>query len=175
MGQYYKAACLNDFVNKIKGWVCSHEYGSGLKLMEHSWMKNEFVNAVENLLCSGGDWYMKPIVWAGDYADNESGGEENIYSFCLDKKKKKPKSVEPMEFRFILNHTTKQFVDKYIVPVNDGWQIHPLPLLTCEGNGRGGGDYRGESDIVGSWARNKISVDNYVPEGFTELKFDLVE
>lgn len=175
MGQYYKAACLNDFGNKINGWVLPHDYQSGLKLMEHSWMLNDFVNSVESLLSSGSDWYKKSIVWAGDYADNEDNTETNIFSLCVENKKKKPKVIKPMEFRYILNHTKKQFVDKLKVPENDGWMIHPLPLLTCEGNGRGGGDYRGESDIVGSWARNKISVDNYVPEDFTELVFDLVE
>lgn len=175
MGQYYKAACLNDFGNKIKGWVYSHDYGSGLKLMEHSWMLNEFVNSVEGLLSKDGDWYKKSIVWAGDYADNEPNTEENIYGLCVERKKIKPPTIEPLTFRFILNHTKKEFVDKEKVPANDGWRIHPLPLLTCEGNGRGGGDYRGEEDIVGSWARNEISVSNNIPENFKELIFDIVE
>jgi hypothetical protein len=175
MGQYYKPACINEFGNPVKGWVCSHDYHSGLKLMEHSWMLNPFVSAVEGLLVEGGDWYKKLIVWAGDYAEPESNTDKNIYSLCSDKTKVIPKMIEPLTYRYILNHTKNQFVDKMNVPDNDGWRIHPLPLLTCEGNGRGGGDYRGESDLVGSWSRNKISVSNEVPEGFTELKFDLVE
>ena len=35
----------------------------------------------------------------------------------------------------------KEFVNKDTMPNNDDWLVHPLPLLTCEGNGRGGGDY----------------------------------
>jgi hypothetical protein len=52
-------------------------------------------------------------------------------------------------------------------------KYHPLPLLTCEGNGRGGGDYRGDSPLIGSWARDIISVEEVKPEGFEELAFNL--
>jgi hypothetical protein len=47
--------------------------------------------------------------------------------------------------------------------------------LTCEGNGRGGGDFRGENDFVGTWARHSISVANTVPKGFTEIVPDFKE
>ena len=69
------------------------------------------------------------------------------------------------------------FVDKTKVPDNDGWAIHPLPLLTCEGNGRGGGDFYGRRGmkLVGSWARHRISVSNKVPKGYKEIKFNLIE
>ena len=77
--------------------------------------------------------------------------------------------------RYVINHDTKEYVDKNNVPDKDGWKIHPLPLLTCEGNGRGGGDFRGESELVGLWSRNLISVSEKLPEGYTELEFNLVE
>jgi hypothetical protein len=58
-------------------------------------------------------------------------------------------------------------------------------LLTCEGNDRGGGDFRvdenanqGNVELIGSWARNKIGVafkKTDIPKGFKEVKFDLVE
>jgi hypothetical protein len=45
-----------------------------------------------------------------------------------------------------------------------------LPLLTAEGNGRGGGDYRGENEnLIGSWARDIISVEMEIPDGYDEL------
>ena len=50
-----------------------------------------------------------------------------------------------------------------------------VPLLVAEGNGRGGGDYHGINQIiVGTWARDVISVENNIQEGYTELecKFD---
>ena len=52
---------------------------------------------------------------------------------------------------------------------NWGAKIHPLPLLTCEGNGRGGGDFSGENEFVGSWARDVVSIEFDAPEGFTEI------
>jgi hypothetical protein len=49
-------------------------------------------------------------------------------------------------------------------------KIHPLPLLTADGNGRGGGDYNGEGiDHVGTWARDRISLMKEIPEDFTEI------
>lgn len=170
----------------------THYMGQGLKLMEHSWINNPLCQLVEYLLLPGQPWHKQPIVWAGDYADGEFHNtynwidkdgkihkhEENLYDLANNETKykvgKKPKLLK--KFRYILNHTTNQFVDKTKVPKdNDGWRIHPLPLLTCEGNGRGGGDYRGENDIIGSWARHIISVEASIPNGYTELIFDITE
>lgn len=79
------------------------------------------------------------------------------------------------KYKYLINHSKMEFVNKSKVPNNDGWVIHPLPLLTCEGNGQGGGDYRGESPLIGSWARDVISVDCVKPKGYKEIIFDLVE
>ena len=53
--------------------------------------------------------------------------------------------------------------------------MHPLPILTCEGNGRGGGDFHKGDDLVGKWARNRVTVANEVPEGYSEIEFNLFE
>ena len=42
--------------------------------------------------------------------------------------------------------------------------IHPLPLLTCAGNGRGGGDFRSEDSRVGTWFKDRIYTSNKLPE-----------
>ena len=70
------------------------------------------------------------------------------------------------------------YVDKNKVPKdasNWGWKLHPLPLLTCEGNGRGGGDFHGSNELIGTWARDVISVAAKKPKGFKELIFDVTE
>ena len=83
-------------------------------------------------------------------------------------------------------YLTKEFVDKTKTPKDgDGWAIHPLPLLTCEGNGRGGGDFyvnaerkQGNVSLIGTWARNRIGVvskKSDIPKDYKELVFDLVE
>jgi hypothetical protein len=176
MGQYYKPCFLDKDKKKVSKWVYSHDYDSGLKLMEHSWMLNEFVGAVESQLTPEGKYHKKPIVWAGDYADEEPGTEHNLYDKATDKNKfKPPAKVVDEKYRYLVNHDKKVYVDKTKLQSNDGWRIHPLPLLTCEGNGRGGGDYRGEQPIVGSWARDVISVECEMPEGYDEILFTCVE
>ena len=58
----------------------------------------------------------------------------------------------------------------------DGWIIHPLPLLTCEGNGRGGGDFRGNNPWIGKWARDVISIEKKLPirkmKPFKDFKYE---
>lgn len=212
MGQYYKPIFLTEN-NKPKTFVYSHDFGSGLKLMEHSWMLNPFVRFVEKQLM------IEPqkLVWAGDYADNEAPetitNEEikalakedseywtserlkkegaNLYSLSdtvgklthdervEDKYNHKFKVIAPLTAKYIVNHDRKEFVNKTKVPKDkDGWRIHPLPLLTCEGNNRGGGDFRGESSLIGLWARNTIGVVSNkadIPKGYKEIVFNLVE
>jgi len=213
MGQYYKPIVLETITKKNgqsalrpRAFILAHDihyrfknYADkwcttyvGLKLLEHSYMKNHMCQRVEALLMPGGDWYKQPIVWAGDYADTETDTRYNwldkdgdireagvnLYSFGTDELKIIPKAKKiPAAFKYILNHDTKQFVDKTKVPKTDGWQLHPLPLLTCEGNGRGGGgDYCNEDEfpIIGTWARHRISIETSVPDGYTELVFDLL-
>lgn len=82
-------------------------------------------------------------------------------------------------YRYIINHSKNLYVDKQNQPLlkSINYEIHPLPLLTCEGNGRGGGDYHGSNQhLVGTWSRDIISVDNELPTGdFEELVCDFQE
>ena len=61
------------------------------------------------------------------------------------------------------------------------YYIHPLPLLTSEGNGRGGGDYHTSDEylenMVGSWARDVIEVtdDVTLTDGLTCIIVNFVE
>jgi hypothetical protein len=178
MGQYYKPCILGKNKKTVKAWLYSHDYDSGLKLMEHSWMLNEFVGAFESMLLPHGKYYKSPVVWAGDYAEEEEGSKTNVYGRCKDKNKLNPHKgmIDPI-YRYLVNHTKKQYVDKMEVPDKDDWRIHPLPLLTCEGNGQGGGDYfsKDPNSIVGSWARDVISIEKVLPENYTKINFDLVE
>lgn len=213
MGQYYKAIFLNENHKPIFR-VSSYDFGSGAKLMEHSWMKNPMVRFVERQLMTT----PHRIVWAGDYADNEkpstltpmeikglvnedseySNTEKikengvNLYDLSylvgklthdISKSSNENKgfdsAIAPMNAKYLVNHTKKEFVDKSKTPKDDdGWCIHPLPLLTCEGNGRGGGDFRGESKLIGIWARDIIGVvtkKSDIPKDYTEIMFDLKE
>ena len=198
MGQYYKPVILGEKTEEnhetVKAWMYSHEYDNRLKLMEHSYQGNNFVSTFEKQLSRKGDYHKSRVVWSGDYADNEPDlkiiyeGKEhnaNLYSLCNCENEIKPKVSKTDTYPYILNHTKKLFVDKNKVPEIKDWEgakIHPLPLLTCEGNGRGGGDFRGdEKGIVGSWARDVISVEKTNPlvttdtMDYKEIIFDLDE
>ena len=192
MGQYYMPVSLTSDKQNVKSYVYSHHItsrykgydgkmhtsGQGLKLMEHSYLKNKMMLCVEALLIEGGEWHKTPIVWAGDYSDHVRN-EMNYSDMCdsTDEGEHVARELIPKpltakqqkEFQFIVNHTKKEFVDKKKVPSNDGWQIHPLSLLTSSGNGRGGGDFRGDNDFVGTWAADVISVEKEIPTDFKEI------
>lgn len=172
MGQYYKPSSIEK-----KQHVYSHDYDNGLKLMEHSYVGNNFVNAVMGLLIEGGAWYKDRIVWAGDYADGENGEDsENLYHIVGENNIKPEVKELPKAYRYLCNHTIKQFVDlDTITEAQDGWTIHPLPLLTCDGNGRGGGDYRGTNPLVGTWAKHSISIETVQPEGYAQISGNFIE
>lgn len=232
MGQYYKPIVL-DADGKILKSMYSHEFDNGLKLMEHSWMKNGFVGAFETLLIMDGP---VRVVWAGDYADPETDAdgnplketvegreyEVNLYSLVEDHHYYRPdvpaygrkanyqwadrfgnrldrpkitfgqhREVPPNAFPpvvptmsshpWLINHDKGLVVDKRKVPKDsDGWRIHPLPILTVEGNDRGGGDLHperasGDVKLIGSWARDRVSLASRKPKGYTDLLFDLRE
>lgn len=173
MGQYYTAVFL-DSDGKIRAWMNAYSFRGGVKLMEHSWVGTRFMEAIEWLLSPEGYFHKSPIVWAGDYADEEETGK-NLYHLCHEQEDKNimpsPNFFVAKEYPYIVNHTKKEFVQK---GGNDS--IHPLSLLTAEGNGRGGGDYRGNDErLVGLWARDVISVEKEVPEGYTEFITEFYE
>jgi hypothetical protein len=181
MGQYYYPIILAENKKTVKAWMYSHKYENGLKLMEHSWLGNKFVNAFESLIKDN----PKRVVWAGDYADECKGLKTNLYQRCSESSEVFPRTTDE-HARFVINHTKNEFVDTKKCPISNFWIdpetgvkdpfiVHPLPLLTCEGNGRGGGDFRPENKYVGTWARDLVSVSDKQPEGFDEIKPDFKE
>ena len=212
MGQYYKTINLD-----TKQHLNAHSYDNGVKLMEHSWVGNNFVGAVEVLLQPGNPWYKTRIVWAGDYGDdglflddpkfkemvrNEKDkvdyidlvtdediekkfAEMSLYSFADDffnlVKKETIKELSKTNCNYIVNYTKKEFVRKKDGPVASisrgfKWVIHPLPLLTSNGNNRGGGDFRAENDYVGTWAGDIIGMERLKPsKEFKEIVPDFIE
>lgn len=144
----------------IFGWFYSHDFGNGLKLMEHSYIDNNFVDAVMRELTEVGG---ARLAWAGDYADDEPGGD-SIYGI-VDLVHHAPHQIRPdaekpvlPHVRWVLNHDKHEYVDLHAVPTSRWGAIHPVPLLTAEGNGRGGGDFHGQNDLIGTWARDRIQV-----------------
>jgi hypothetical protein len=190
MGQYYMPTVISGD-GKV-ATLYSHDYGNGLKLMEHSYIGNDFVNAVASLI-----WKTpKQIAWIGDYSD-EYGGD--VYETKLKQEEFLPlyetawgeggfARVKPspdgcnMESSnlFLVNHTQKQYIDLDEYCKQNRWEeknswdnvvydmcINPLPLLTACGNGRGGGDYHSQYpdyDKVGLWAFDELEVTDIKPD-----------
>ncbi len=170
MGQYYKPICLDN-----KQWLYTHDYGNGLKLMEHSWIGNDFVGYIMALMIKGGDWFRKRIVWAGDYYGTDDGKEVPYWNQAEDDSGEGFTKIQPticmskeMQAKAkLVNHTKKLYVRYDEMPAGEGgWIVNPLPLLTACGNGRGGGDYRSDvdQDKVGIWAGDELSIEFAVPK-----------
>lgn len=224
MGQYYRPILLDGESKKIIATTDSWSFDNGAKLMEHSYLRNDFVNAVVNeIIKRGKEKQTVRLVWAGDYAEKaddffveqfkagasaedlewfEKKVEEdkriNLYTivralvenekiYRLTPQNTAKRNAFEAGYCFIANDTKKEYVHLWNVPNVDGWEVHPLPLLTCgySANGKGGGDYEGTNmELVGSWCGDVISVhkpkDKYghLPkklEGYKEIKPDFAK
>ena len=177
MGQYFKAVNIDNL-----DYVDPHTYQNGAKIMEHSYVDNNYVSAVEFLLIETenkcGKWARKRIIWAGDYAD------ETVELIDHENKKHKMNYWQITEqcgvplqnliekigknYKYIINWDKKEYVDKTKGPkINSmGWRLHPLPLLTCDNTE---GMYLGDNPHLGAWYKNSISVSDKFPKTFKQL------
>lgn len=169
MGQYYKPVLIAQ--DGSMATLYSWDYDNGMKLMEHSWIGNDLVNAVQSLIIN----CPKQVAWMGDYADSKDGSpyEKQVESHMTwdEFMEIYRKAVDSDECRveppvmcfglrsagwFLVNHTKRVYIDLTQYVRNnayfeewrdvDGFHrqttcVHPLPLLTACGNNRGGGDY----------------------------------
>ena len=93
MGQYYMAIILgekesNNDQEIIRAFMEVFLSGGGMKLIEHSYIDNPFVNTFEHQLTKNGMFYKSRVVWGGDYADIENGLEKNLYHLANNYPKK---------------------------------------------------------------------------------------
>ena len=185
MGQYYKAYIKRENENPIvlEPW----DYNNGAKLMEHSWLGNDFVNAAYILI----EENPARVGWIGDYSEDVNCDEE-IYETCWNANA--IATLVPVDCNFfiederivgkgyLINHSKKEFIDlkNYAIAAIDTWRMvaNPLSLLTAIGNGLGGGDYR-ESDInydlVGYWFMDEIEYkkENY-PSDYKNVTLEAI-
>lgn len=194
MGQYYmvtilrngKAKYYNRYVKPDKkGLECLAEwnreevqqkgyYYTMAKLMEHSYVDNQFVDAITEELINNGS---AQVAWVGDYADlPKEYAKYNPWkrNGCMIKYTT-PAAEHVLSGKCIINETKGLVIMfDYYCKANSWvetwtdyngnkhkstWCIHPIPLLTAIGNGLGGGDYRGSNmDLVGSWAFDEIRI-----------------
>ena len=164
MGQYYMPT-LKDETGKIET-LYSHDFNNGLKLMEHSYIGNNFVSAVCDCISNE----PKRVWWLGDYAETDDFYDKYSENSLSDAEmaiawEDKSIRVRPDEVNqtwvygnhFLINLDQKCYVK--FNDVNDDFQICPLPILTAVGSGRGGGDYFGTNmELVGTWAGDMLLI-----------------
>lgn len=78
-------------------------------------------------------------------------------------------------YKYVINLRTKEYIE-IPEPNFEDWIVHPLPLLLAESNGRGGGDYHDNKNVlVGKWAYHPIGATNEIPEGYKLLVTNFVD
>ena len=153
MGAYYEAAFEED---KIR--FNTQDCDNGLKLMEHSYIGNTYVNSIEAKLINN----PKKLVWLCDYHEKNKRTlltwdttNEESYKIIKDLTTK----------RIIVNHSKREFIniDKikelYKKAGVTKYLVHPLPILcNSDEHSQGGGDYRVDDNRRSSWCEDKIEV-----------------
>lgn len=184
MGQYYRPVLTNTshditvFNRNVDGRYTL------AKLMEHSWWGNEMVDTICKKL------YKNPhkVAWVGDYADsadpvNGLTKEEVEWlhgiTWNTDGVDMKKDALD-LDGKYLVNHTKKMYIncsryaeENTVMFDSLSWIVHPLPLLTCIGNGLGGGDYKYKDEWgfewePGGWANDLISIEDTPPDGYEE-------
>lgn len=169
MGQYYRpTVSIKAKKNEVVWHFRSFDYNEGQKLMEHSFFQNMLVGAVEKFLAENKG--NKPrCAWMGDYGGEISMGDTKV-QYGSGEKMKEPITIDVEGFEratmygYLINVSKHEYIDisRYLTDCGkDGEDIydiiHPLPILTAVGNGRGGGDYEGICmEYVGVWAGDII-------------------
>jgi hypothetical protein len=192
MGQYYKPLLIT---KRGKITVFNREVDGNYtmaKLLEHSWWYNEMVGTFCKMI------YQKPhhVVWVGDYSNEANpvnGLTQEQMEFFHDKAWGDNDGIGMREDilllddKYLVNHTKKVYIDcsEYRrrnegTGENEGWIIHPVPLLTCIGNGCGGGDYNYENEWFsewkpGDWANDLISIEDSPPDNYQKTTAIFIE
>ncbi len=178
MGQYYSA-----YLEK-SGKKDEYEVYAGSKLMEVALLDGEYMTFIMSKLIDSpclvafiGDYAREPDDVFGPFThaeymvrynrtwENDSYWTKRVSGETL--KKNSEEYGERVSESFVLNNTKGVYIDmgRYALSAwrdRYGRFIHPLPLLTSCGNGRGCGDYGVWSsslmEKVGTWAFDEISV-----------------
>ncbi len=125
----------------------------GTKFNLHSYVTNHGKNALED------SEVLEQYDKIQDYNERKKAAEGLVEKWV---------KTLPKKGRYIVNHTKKVCLDLEAEEgIGETWNdsttpivIHPLSLLTCSGNGLGGGDYNGRNmALIGSWAGDVISLE----------------
>jgi hypothetical protein len=150
MGAYYKAVIDNSYS------VNPHNHDNGYKLMEHSYLDNNYCMSVEQKMTSAS----RTLVWLCDYHE-----KDEVYQFKWEDFKDRDINDDNVAHdRFFVNHSKELYIDtamlrKLSEEIDNNWVIHPLPILcNSEKQSAGGGDYRKDDSRRAIWCNDEIQV-----------------
>lgn len=167
MGSYYNAALqANKKHEEIYGdkvtegeyfRLSTYDFDNGAKLMESSFIDNNYQNAVLRLIEDNPSY----LCFTCDYTENSPYSWDEVQEISTDE------SEQDNKFKgdrgFIINHTKKEYISiktyvKLFAEHSTEWAVNPLPILAnIEKQSMGGGDYRNDDDRRGTWANDLIS------------------
>lgn len=118
----------------------------------------------------------------GEFATDDNGYKIELESEPLPDGVKRYKGLVKYNPNFnlngkvVINNSRKEYLicDTYYKRSvdNDGWCIHPIPLLTSTGGDQGGGDYHSnhiDAHKVGRWAYDEIVIKDFAPSRIAKL------
>jgi hypothetical protein len=161
MGAYYSGTI--EIVNKYdKEKVnyysfCPLDSKNGSKLMEHSYIGNNYVESVLQLLKQE----PRRLMWVCDYATASDVHEKWLWDNTIET----PYPICTKGNRYIYNIDREVFIDikklkkLYIKAGTTEFMIHPIPIL-CNSNfeSQGGGYFHCEDNRRNTWAGDRIMV-----------------
>ena len=187
MGQYYKTVLMSERKDDTQKIItvdnnCGFSEYHGLKLMEHSYLNNEWTDLIAVFIYKNkcrmshvGDYAYEYPQYVLAYNENVAKVALKVDDMCYDAGGK----ILNFNYRgkFLVNWTKETYVsfDEYMKKGFSDWSkevyICPFTLLTALGNGRGGGDYYNDypnCKRVGDWAWDVISIEDDAPDGFKQ-------
>jgi hypothetical protein len=151
MGAYFECTIEKDGeITRYNTWSIN----KGSKLMEHSYIGNEYVERCLSLLEN------KPgrLTWLCDYHEEPNMTWDHITEKDIDIKE----TWEMQPFYRILNHTKELQIDmkKLVLAYKDrSLLIHPLPILcNSDTEPQGGGDFRKDESRRAIWKGDEIEI-----------------
>lgn len=178
MGQYYSPIIIDE--KHVMSHVNPYSFHNGKKLMEHSYIGNSVMNLITYAIMDA----PHKVVWSGDYSDNAEqyydktdSMHEITWKDYFPNCEENDNAFESMikrevnKCRYFINHSKKEYFDIKGQRNCVSWstryklKVHPLSILTADGNGRGLGDYTSEKckDLVGTWAYDVIEASETAP------------
>ena len=180
VGNWYVKAYEQALGGKFYGYpfVWAGDYADDMFNANVYTIANEFIDNVTKRKAKAKGFYPVKGVWADMHFEKlyKDGDIEKAYeNDFVEKVVTKDNYNNLVTFKYIINFDKKLAVEIPEHKENE-WQVHPLPLLCADGNGRGGGDYHGiNENMVGAWAYDRIGLDNELPNGIKLIEIEFKE